>query len=400
MTETVLVTDNRLDTARRLLAALRAVPALAARYPAQLSTLDDLAMVPPLDKNDFNVALEHLRPQAEHGSTWIFSSGGSTGAPKLGYAPTGLYMERVHRQWAPLGPGDLFVNAWASGKLWGSHYLFNALADLCGCRIVPLGAIDELEFDPWLAFFATRGVTAVGGTPSTLRLLFAHARASGVRLPELRTVLWLGEAWDPQLDADIPVVAPNAGRWGLYGSTETWVVGTNTPACAADMFHPLPTQLVHIGEHELVDFTSVDPQVLNPVLRYRTGDAGRFVVCPCGDAREALQLLGRRDGVVKFRGSLVHVDDLVREVAGRAGVHRAQLVITEHADRASGLEVLVTGDPADVAVLRRDILAWSLDLNNLFAHDPEAFAVRVVDSLVRNERTGKTPNLVVRQGSS
>jgi phenylacetate-coenzyme A ligase PaaK-like adenylate-forming protein len=395
---TMLFTDDRLVTARRLLAALRTVPALAARYPAELSTLDDLMSLPTLDKNDFNVALDHLEPRSEHGSTWIFSSGGSTGAPKLGYAPTGLYMARVHQQWAPLGPGDLFVNAWASGKLWGSHYLFNALADLCGCRIVPLGAIDEPEFDPWLAFFAARSVTSVGGTPSTLRLLFAHARAAGVTLPNLRSVLWLGEAWDPQLDADIPAVAPNAGRWGLYGSTETWVVGTNTPACAADTFHPLPTQLVHVDAEELVDITSVDPSVLNPVLRYRTGDAGQLVSCACGNPEPALRLLGRRDGVVKFRGTLVHVDDLVRDVAAMPGVRRAQLVITEHPDRASGLEVLVTGSPPDLAELRGGILAWSLDLNNLFAHDPEAFTVRVVDSLVRNVRTGKTPNLVIRHG--
>lgn len=382
MTDSVLddprTTDQGLVAVRRLLASLGTVPALAQRYAhvGALDSLDDLARVPLMDKNDLNVALEHLQPVAEHGSTWIFSSGGSTGAPKLGYAPTGLYMAEVHRQWAPLGRGDLFVNAWASGKLWGSHYLFNALADLSTCRIVPLGALDESEFDPWLEFFVTRRVTALGGTPSTLRLLFAHARAAGVRLPDLRTVLWLGEAWDPQLDQDIPAVAPQAGRWGLYGSTETWVIGTNTPDCAADMFHPLPSQLVRVGENELIDFTSLNPHVLNPVLRYQTGDAARFTACPCGAVAPALQVLGRRDGVVKFRGTLLHVDDLVVDVAAKPGVARAQLVVSAWPDRAS-----------------------SLDLNNLFTHDPEAFRVRIVDALVRNERTGKTPNLVVRQES-
>jgi len=43
-----------------------------------------------------------------------------------------------------------------------------------------------MEYDPWLEFFATRTVTAFGGTPSVLMLLFGHARDAGVKLPDLR----------------------------------------------------------------------------------------------------------------------------------------------------------------------------------------------------------------------
>lgn len=74
-------------------------------------------------------------------------------------------------------------------------------------------------------------------------------------LPDLRSVLWLGEAWDQQLDADLAAVAPQARRWGMFGSTETWVVATNTPDCPDDVWHPLPSQLVCVGEHQLLDFT-------------------------------------------------------------------------------------------------------------------------------------------------
>ena len=115
-----------------------------------------------------------------------------------------------------------------------------------------------------------------------LRLWFAHARDAGIQLPALRKVLWLGEAWHPQLDEDMAAVAPQARRWGMFGSTETWVVGTNTPDCAVDMFHPLPEQLVHVGDDDLLDFTTLNPDMLNPVLRYQTGDAGEIAPCPCG----------------------------------------------------------------------------------------------------------------------
>jgi hypothetical protein len=36
-------------------------------------------------------------------------------------------------------------------------------------------------------------------------------------------------------------------------------------------------------------------------------------------------------------------------------------------------------------------------LSTAFVHDPESFQVRVADSLVANERTGKTANFLVRE---
>jgi phenylacetate-CoA ligase len=400
-------TPLAVDTARDTLAKLRSVPALADRYAdiVALDSLEDLVHVPVMGKDDLNVALEHLKPKAQQGATWTFQSGGSTGSPKLGYAPTGLYMAEVYEQWKPLGPDDIFVNGWGAGKLWGAHYLMGAYADLTGCTGIGLGAINRSEYDVWLQFFADRQVTSIGGTPSVLRPIIGRARELGVKLPDLRTVLWLGEAWNPGLDEDLPVVAPDARRWGLFGSTETWVVGTNTPYCAADTWHTLPSQLVHIGPDQLIDFTSLKPHGLNPVLRYRTGDAGEWVTCTCGVPDRALRVLGRRDGEVKFRGLLLNADALVREVAGQPGVSQAQVLITEYPARGSLLAVLVVparDAPADLAErVRAHILSSAFGgPSTAFHRDPEALEVRLVDSLIHNERTGKVANLVQRQASA
>jgi phenylacetate-CoA ligase len=106
--------EPRLSVARRSLERLRSVPALAPRYTGRgkVLTLEDLAA---------NVALAHLEPRAERGATWLFQSGGSTGAPKVGYAPTGFYMDGVHAQWRPLERHDVFVNARGAGRMWGAH---------------------------------------------------------------------------------------------------------------------------------------------------------------------------------------------------------------------------------------------------------------------------------------
>jgi phenylacetate-coenzyme A ligase PaaK-like adenylate-forming protein len=382
---------------RDLLARLRAVPALAPRYApvADVHDLQALAAVPPMLKDDLQVALAHDPPRADAATTWVFQSGGSTGAPQLGYAPTGLYMREVFEHWHPIGPHDVFVNGWSAGKMWGAHFLVNAYTDHVHCTAMNLGALSRDEYDPWLRFFAARKVTAFGGTPSVLRLIFGHARDAGVQLPDLRAVLYLGEAWNDQLDEDLAAVAPAARRWGMFGSTETWVVATNTPDCPADTWHPLPSQLVCAGDDEMLDFTTLNPAGLNPVLRYRTGDAGRFVDCACGRPGRALQVLGRRDGLIKFRGHLVNVDDLVGDVATVPGVARAQLAVDQDV-----LEVLVLPSGpagADVAgAVRRHLLASAFGPSVVFQRNPHALHVRVVEALVGNERTGKVPNLVRR----
>ncbi|MFG3054610.1 AMP-binding protein [Kitasatospora sp. NPDC048239] len=394
--------EPHLHVARRSLERLRTVPELAPRYDGQSgpATLEGLAALPPLVKDDLNVALAHLEPQAGQAATWLFQSGGSTGAPKVGYAPTGFYMEGVYAHWRPLDRDDVFVNAWGAGRMWGAHFLAAALADLCGCRIIALGSVTRDEYADWLAFFAARGVTAIGGTPSVLRLWFANARAAGVRLPALRKVLWLGEAWQPQLEEDMAAVAPNARRWGMFGSTETWVVGTNTPDCPADTFHTLPEQLVHVGPDGLLDFTTLNPEMLNPVLRYRTGDAGELTACPCGRPGRAMRVLGRRDAVVQLRGLGLHVDEIVARVEQEPGVARAQVLVTERGGRATGVDVLLlTGPDAapDTDRLRKELFSATFTLSTAFQHDPESFRVRTVDELVSNDRTGKTAAFVVRE---
>jgi phenylacetate-CoA ligase len=397
---------DALDTVRSTLASLRSVPALADHYCdiVSLDSLEDLIHVPVTGKDQLTAALAHLKPKARHGATWSFRRDCGTGLPELGYAPTGLYMAEVYERWKPLGPADVFVNGWAAGRLWDAHYLMGVYADLAGCTVLGLGAVEQDEVGYWLEFCADRGVTSFGGAPGALRPIFARARELGLKLPALRSVIWLGEEWDPAIDDDLLHVAPDALRWGLFGGAETLVIGTNTPECAADTWHPLPSQLVHVGPDQMLDVTSLKPHGLNPVLRFRTGDAGEWVPCRCGQAGPALRVLGRRMGAVKFRGLLLDVDGLVADVAVQPGVSRVQMVITEHAARGATAEVLVVpsrdaaGDLA--ARVRRHILGSVIGRAcTSFRHDPDALAVRLVDGVINDERTGRAADLVVRRHS-
>ncbi len=154
---------------------------------------------------------------------------------------------------------------------------------------------------------------------------------------------------------------------------------------------------MHVGADGLLDFTSLDPAMLNPVLRYRTGDAGELVPCPCGRPGPAMRVLGRRDNVVQVRGLGLHVDELLARVEREPGVTRAQVLVTEQGGRASGVDVLVLGELPDPDALRRELLSATFTLSTAFVHDPENVRVRVVDALISNDRTGKTAGFAVRE---
>ena len=178
---------------------------------------------------------------------------------------------------------------------------------------------------------------------------FAHARDAGIPLPALRKVLWLGEAWHPQLDDDLAAVAPQAQRWGMFGSTETWVVGTNTPrVCRSTPSTPLPEQLVHVGDDTCSTSPRLNPDMLNPVLRYQTGDAGELVACPCGRPDPAMRILGpsrlRRPGP---RPRAARGRHRGRASTADPGVARAQVLITEQRGRVSGCRAPGAGRPRD-----------------------------------------------------
>jgi phenylacetate-CoA ligase len=113
-----------------------------------------------------------------------------------------------------------------------------------------------------------------------------------------------------------------------------------------------------------------------------------------------MRVLGRRDGLIKFRGHLVNVPDVVADLGARPGVARAQLVVNESA-AGSVLEVLLlaTGDadPLLASQIRDHIVGSAFGPSIVFQRNPHSLEVTVVESLIGNERTGKIPDLVVQQ---
>lgn len=76
--------------------------------------------------------------------------------------------------------------------------------------------------------------------------------------------------------------------------------------------------------------TTVHADCRNPIVRYRVGDRGELVTCPCGRQDPALRVLGRTDQQVKFCSALVTPEEIAEATAAdraavESRVHQAVL---------------------------------------------------------------------------
>ncbi|GHH74215.1 hypothetical protein GCM10018781_40380 [Kitasatospora indigofera] len=384
-----------LDAAARL-------PSLRAKYEGFAGRAGELELsdLPVLTKEELAGTLDDLVATARgraHGA-YVYGSGGTTSAPKLSLVPTGMFVADILDSWRPLTADDVLVNFNTPGRLWSSHNFFNMLAHQSGSVVVPLGSVDHDELDEWLGFVERLGATALDATPSQIAHILQFCESTGRPAPAFRKLLWTGEKFGERALELTRRLLPGAGLHGVYGSTETWVIGLNGPSCPVNTFHVLPYQHVEI-EDGVVLVTNTHPSSVNPVLRYRVGDRGRFTACPCGRPEPALEVSGRDDPQLKFVSILLMPEDIVESARSVPEVRDVQIALFDHGGPAERMEVRIVVDPGSgwEAVeerTRQRILTRVYRLGWAVASAPGSFAVRAVERLQVNPRTHKTPVLV------
>jgi phenylacetate-CoA ligase len=391
------------DDIGHLLARAARLPSMRAKYGDRLGAAEpDWADLPVLTKEELNTAIEELLAgePGERGGAYMYASGGTMSEPRLSLIPGDMFVPDILAHWRPLDSHDVLVNLFTPGRMWSAHYFYNALAAASGAAVVPFGGLGDDELDSWLEFFQAHGGTALAATPTTLKRLLTHLERSGRTWPALRKLLWVGEKFDDLTAALVAKHLPEAEVWGLYGSTETWVVGWNGPRCRPDTVHPLPYQYVELQDGAIL-VTNTHEKCVNPLLRYRVGDLGEFVDCPCGRPDAALRVLGRADSYFKFLNQLISPEELVGLACELEDVLDAQLslVAPDTAGERLVIRIRSTPDarPGLSERVRSHVLAGHLELGYVVSDVPAALDVSVVPELSSNDRTAKTPLLVVER---
>ncbi|WP_052434504.1 AMP-binding protein [Streptacidiphilus melanogenes] len=395
----------RREDAARLLRQARRLPSLRAKYADQPDAADfgpdQWDGLPALDKAELNTALDELRslPGKSRTGAYFYASGGTMAAPRLSLIPGDMFVADILAVWAPLDPDDVLVNLFTPGRLWSAHYFYNALATASGAAVIPFGAMGDDEIDQWLDFFEAQGATALAATPTTIKQILGHCSVTGRTLPGVRKILWVGEAFDARTEELIEDRLPQAEIWGLYGSTETWVIGWNGPNCPRDTFHPLPYQHVELAQDDAILVSNTHEDCVNPLLRYRVGDLGELTGCRCGGQGPALRVLGRADSYFKFLNQLISPEELIAIAKELDDVADAQIVLVAPGGDQERLQVRVRPTAAPRPNLRerarQQVLSRHFELGYVVADAPHTVEVVVVPQLSSVARTAKTPLLIV-----
>ncbi|MEU3744655.1 MULTISPECIES: hypothetical protein [Streptomyces] len=328
----------------------------------------------------------------------VVASGGTTGRIKLTTIAPDQGIPRLVRSWRPLGPGDVLLNLFRPGRLWGAHYFYNTLATHCRASVLPMGPVSRRELTEWATVFEVSGVNALAGAPSVLADFADVVRETGITLP-VSKVVWAGEPLTEARRRAVELAFPGARTWGNYGSIETYVIATSGPDCAPGLVHLLPDQeLEYDTEHTWLSRTGDGWPA--PAMRYRLGDRiDAASACPCGGA-DAFRVLGRTDDRLKFYNTMVRLGDLLEVVRGVPGVADAQLLLVPDPSAASALGGVVirwtahesgAAGPAPTGSdrVRAELLRRVYALEVIAAQHPDSVAVEWTDLLDRNARTGK-----------
>ena len=353
-----------------LVAAARAVPALADRVaaaglaPDDLGSLAALRRLPILDKDD---VLELQTKAPPFGG--LLAPG--TRLRRVFQSPGPLYEPEMDEPdpWrgapalaaAGFTADDVVLNCFGY-HLSPAGVMFEESARALGATVIPAG-VGNMELQARAA--RDLGATAYTGTPSYLKALLEKASAlEGPPLRFERAVVG-AEPLPPSLRSWLGERVPTVRQ--MYGTAEAGLLGYEceensgwhvpddalVEVCALDDGQPVPE-----GTEGQVVVTLFHPHY--PLIRFGTGDLSAFAAgeCPCGRPTPRLVgWLGRSGEAVKVRGMFLHPRQ-VTQVMGQVRSVAAYRFLIERSDDKDMLRCEIVPadgvDPGEAAAAVKD----------------------------------------------
>jgi phenylacetate-coenzyme A ligase PaaK-like adenylate-forming protein len=302
---------------------------------------------------------------------YIFASGGSTGAPKFSFFSLEEWEDVTDilaaiYQKAGVTKGDTVANLFMAGNLWTSFLAASEALEKLGCIKLPIaGNVDATSILSYLKMFAP---TVLLGLPSLLVRLAELLEENDEKL-SVRTVLYGGEAMSREARLYLQeVLGASTVASAGYASVDAGPVGYQTLDLPVGHHHllydyqyiefldPETGESVPDGQVGEITVTCLRRRLM-PLIRYRTGDLGRWV----DSSAWVFELKGRIGERIRIGSADLYPADLAKVLDLLPGVgHIFQLVITKQG-RKDHLQVRVERASRGEAVTGESVKARLLE---------------------------------------
>lgn len=295
--------------------------------------LNSFRKLPFLEKHH---VLENTPPESEALLTSrarrgiYFASGGSTGQPKYVFYDQHEYehtcrMLAYAYEAAGLGENDTIANLFVAGNLWSSWLSVEKAIAYTKAISVPTGS--NLPVESIVKYMKDFSVTSIIGLPSFLIKMAEYLDSSGEKLP-INKIFYGGEYVGDEMVSFFEKVFPGVSvKSAGYATADAGVIGFQCDKLSRGEHHlfaysqhiefvdPLTGRQVKDGEIGELVVTSLNKKHM-PILRYRVGDLGRWLMrpCACGRKEPLFEILGRCDDRIHVGGAHVFVNDIQNAV--------------------------------------------------------------------------------------
>lgn len=304
--------------------------------PTALRSVDDLSVLPLLDKASIRANSEEMKATGASGLK-RFNTGGSSGEPLIFYLGNerishDVAAKRRATRWWGVDLGDPEIVVWGSPIELGAQDRVRQLRDrLFRTELLSAFEMSQDNLDGFVSHIQRRRPKMLFGYPSSLALLADHARKQNQRLDNLgiRVVFVTSERLYEHQRQTIEAVfgCPVANG---YGSRDAGFIAHECPAgslhiSAEDMVVEIVDndgKVLPVGESGEIVVTHLATSEF-PFLRYRSGDIGSLSSepCRCGRGLPVLASVEGRstDFVTAADGTVLHGLALIyvlREIPG------------------------------------------------------------------------------------
>jgi len=345
---------------------------------------------------------------------YVFASGGSTGEPKFNFYSyreldeVAAMLADIY-QIAGLNKNDTVANLFMAGSLWTSFIVVNHALEKIGCLSLPIAG--NADLDLVIRYMELFRPSAVVGLPSMIIRLAKEIKDRNLDLT-IPKILYGGEHFsEDALSFFKETVKTEMIHSAGYASVDAGPIGYQCNMCSGGIHHLLYEYVyleiidpetglpVPKGETGEITVTNLHRRFM-PVIRYRTGDAGRMLTkeCKCGHITPLFELMGRCDDVLRIGAMSIYPNQISESLGGITEITPLFRMIADYEGikEVLTIEIEASSDASDRKKLAERVR------NILLEKDPELelvikegwlgrLDVKVVPpgTLPTNPRTGK-----------